>query len=171
MRRGQIWSLVSNAAEITPIGEPPQLLCNNLSTLHWTINPVLHSRFKNIELDNHFFRDKVASRVLIARFLPSSLQVVDVFTKALPKNSFQVFRSKLGVHKLPLSSLQGNDKGNYHLQSVDKIRNLNLLSSRNGLQQHEWKVLNIKAGRISLFDLFVYYSLLIYKESVMSTTL
>ncbi|KAL6349827.1 hypothetical protein AAG906_001714 [Vitis piasezkii] len=38
---------------------------------------------------------KVISGVLITRFLPSSLQVVDIFTKALPKTSFQVFRFKL----------------------------------------------------------------------------
>ncbi|RVW93768.1 Retrovirus-related Pol polyprotein from transposon RE1 [Vitis vinifera] len=92
--------------------EPPQLLCDNLSALHMTVNPIFHARSKHIELDYHFVREKVARGVLITRFLPSSLQVADKFTKALPKTSFQLFRFKLGVHKLPLTSLRGADKGN-----------------------------------------------------------
>ena len=71
--------------------EPPQLLCDNLSALHMTVNPVFHAHSKHIELDYHFVREKVASGVLITHFLPSSLQVADIFTKALPKTSFQVF--------------------------------------------------------------------------------
>ncbi|RVW64879.1 Retrovirus-related Pol polyprotein from transposon RE2 [Vitis vinifera] len=104
-------SLASSVIEITwitfllrDIGiqlcEPPQLLCDNLSVLHMTVNPVFHARSKHIELDYHFVREKVARGVLITRFLPSSLQVADIFTKALPKTSFQV------------TSLWRADKGN-----------------------------------------------------------
>ncbi|RVW58954.1 Retrovirus-related Pol polyprotein from transposon RE2 [Vitis vinifera] len=111
-------SLASSATEITwltfllhdigiQLREPPQLLCNNLNALHMTVNLIFPARSKHIELDHHFVREKVASGVLITCFLPSSLQVVDIFTKALPKTSFQVFRFKLGVHKLPLTSLRG----------------------------------------------------------------
>ncbi|RVW99460.1 Retrovirus-related Pol polyprotein from transposon RE2 [Vitis vinifera] len=116
-------SLASSAAEITwltfllrdigiQLHEPPQLLCDNLSAFHMTVNLVFHARSKHIELDYHFVLEKVTSGVLITHFLPSSLQVVDIFTKALPKTSFQVFRFKLGVHKLPLTNLLGADKGN-----------------------------------------------------------
>ena len=53
-----------------PIYEPPQLLCDNLSTLHMTINHVFHARSKRIELDYHFVREKVANGVLVTRFIP-----------------------------------------------------------------------------------------------------
>ncbi|RVW94304.1 Retrovirus-related Pol polyprotein from transposon RE1 [Vitis vinifera] len=89
-------SLASSATEITwltfllhdigiQLREPPQLLCDNLSALHMTVNLVFPTRSKHIELDHHFVREKVASGVLITCFLPLSLQVVDIFTKALPK--------------------------------------------------------------------------------------
>ncbi|KAL6329376.1 hypothetical protein AAG906_017686 [Vitis piasezkii] len=67
-----------------------------------------------MEIDHHFVHEKVAVEALVTRFLLLSLQVVDVFNKALPKLSFQSFWLKLGVHKLPLPSLQGNVK-----ESVD----------------------------------------------------
>ena len=55
------------------------------------VNPVFHARSKRIDLDYHFVREKIASLVLITRFLPSSLQVADIFTKAFPNTSLQVF--------------------------------------------------------------------------------
>ncbi|RVW95106.1 Retrovirus-related Pol polyprotein from transposon RE1 [Vitis vinifera] len=101
--------------------EPPQLLCGNLNALHMIVNPVFHAHSKHIELDYHYVREKVASGVLITHFLPSSLQVANIFTKALPKTSFQVFRFKLGVHKLPLTSLRGADKGNSNSASIQSM--------------------------------------------------
>ncbi|RVW37627.1 Retrovirus-related Pol polyprotein from transposon RE2 [Vitis vinifera] len=125
-------SFASSAVEITwltfllrDIGirlcEPPQLLCGNLNALHMIVNPVFHAHSKHIELDYHYVPEKVASGVLITHFLPSSLQVANIFTKALPKTSFQVFRFKLGVHKLPLTSLRGADKGNSNSASIQSM--------------------------------------------------
>ena len=85
------------------------------------VNPVFHARSKRIDLDYHFVREKIASGVLITCFLPSSLQVADIFTKAFPNTSFQVFRFKLGVHKLPLTSLRGADDGNSNLANIQSM--------------------------------------------------
>ena len=65
--------------------EPPQLIRDNLSALHMTVNLVFHTGFKHIELDYHFVQEKVATGALITRFLPFSLQIINVFTKSLPK--------------------------------------------------------------------------------------
>ena len=50
-----------------------------------TVNLVFHTGFKHIELDYHFVQEKVATGALITRFLPFSLQIINVFTKSLPK--------------------------------------------------------------------------------------
>ncbi|KAH9669465.1 retrovirus-related pol polyprotein from transposon RE1 [Citrus sinensis] len=114
-------ALASTAAELTwitylyreigiPLAQPPQILSDNLSALYMTINPVFHARSKHIELDYHFIREKVADGALVTRFVPYSLQIADVFTKALSKAMFRDFRYKLGVHQMSLASLRGDVK-------------------------------------------------------------
>ncbi|KAL6319941.1 hypothetical protein AAG906_037017 [Vitis piasezkii] len=75
--------------------------------LHMSVNPLFHSRSKHIELDYHFLREKVAVGHLMARRIPSSSQLADIFTKPLPNATFQVFRDKMGVHPQPHTSLRG----------------------------------------------------------------
>ena len=65
---------------------------------------------KHIELDAHFVSEKVAAGDLVTRFVPTYLQIANVFTKALPKDSFHGFWSKLGVLPLPPPNLKGSDK-------------------------------------------------------------
>lgn len=87
---------------------------DNISTLYLTANPIFHARPKHIELDYHSIREeKVAFGSLITRFVPSSVQVVDIFTKLLPYDLFISFRNKLGLWSIPTSGLRGSIEPNF----------------------------------------------------------
>ncbi|KAF2311236.1 hypothetical protein GH714_021117 [Hevea brasiliensis] len=78
-------SMAHTAAELTWLGyllqdlqiypkQPPILYGDNLSALHLTVNPVLHSRSKHVALDYHYVRERVAQGVLITRYIPQHIK-------------------------------------------------------------------------------------------------
>jgi hypothetical protein len=69
---------------VLPAGRPT-LLCDNKSALFLTQNPVSNKRAKHVELDYHFIRELVLSGRLHTKFIPTKLQVADIFTKSLPR--------------------------------------------------------------------------------------
>lgn len=83
---------------------------DNLSAFYVTVNPIIHARTKHIEIDYHFMREKVALGDLITKFVTSSAQVANAFTKPLVKIVFHQLRAKLGVIESPPLSLRGSDK-------------------------------------------------------------
>jgi hypothetical protein len=80
-----------------PLPMPPVLLCDNLNALHMTVNPIFHGRTKHIEIDYHFVREHVTLGALETWFVSSNHQLVNIFTKLLPKLSFADLRLKLGL--------------------------------------------------------------------------
>ncbi|KAD3642035.1 hypothetical protein E3N88_31259 [Mikania micrantha] len=79
----------------------PTLLCDNKSALFLSQNPVAHKRAKHIELDFHFIRELVSSGKLHTKFVPTKLQVADIFTKSLPRHQFEFFRDRLRIGPPP----------------------------------------------------------------------
>jgi len=81
------------------VPHPPaaRLWCDNLGATYLSANPVFHARTKHIEIDFHFVRERVAHKLLDIRFINSSDQLADGFTKAIPAAKLRVFRSNLSL--------------------------------------------------------------------------
>jgi hypothetical protein len=76
-----------------------------LSDSSWAISiaydPVKHELTKHIGVDVHFTRSQVQDDVVALQYVPSELQLVDLFTKAQTHTYHQFYLSKLNVVDAP----------------------------------------------------------------------
>ena len=75
------------------------LHCDNKSAIAMAKNPVHHSRSKHIALKHHFIREAIEDGEIQLEFCRSEQQLADLFTKALPKEKFQLLREAIGVQE------------------------------------------------------------------------
>ncbi|XP_016747511.2 uncharacterized mitochondrial protein AtMg00810-like [Gossypium hirsutum] len=71
--------------------------CDNSGAVAVSANPVLHSKFKHVELDLFFVRENITAGKLDVGHVPAQDQVEDIFTKPLSASLFTKFRSSLNV--------------------------------------------------------------------------
>jgi hypothetical protein len=75
---------------------PIPIHCDNTSAISVSKNPIFHSKTKNIPIKYHFLREKVTNQIVQVYYIPTTEQIVDIFTKPLAKTPFEYLRQKLG---------------------------------------------------------------------------
>jgi len=76
---------------------PISILCDNTSVISILKNLVMHSKTKHIPTKHHFLWEQVLEQKVKLEYVPFKDQVVDIFTKPLPREVFEYLRQKLGV--------------------------------------------------------------------------
>lgn len=86
---------------LTDLGHPPVaatvIRADNQGCIALSRNPVAHSRAKHIDIWHHFIRERVAMNEVDLQYCSTKDMIADIFTKALPRDTFEKFRAALGV--------------------------------------------------------------------------
>ena len=77
--------------------EPMKAFCDNQSPINIAKNLVHHDRTKHVEIDRHFIKEKIENGTVSLLYTPTSQQIADILTKALPRKNFEDLSTKLGL--------------------------------------------------------------------------
>jgi hypothetical protein len=77
--------------------DPIPLHCDNTSAISLSKNHVIHSKYKHIPIKYHYLREQVTNIIVQLNYIPSTEQIVDIFTKPLVATPFGYLCQKLGV--------------------------------------------------------------------------
>nr|GEU91353.1 integrase, catalytic region, zinc finger, CCHC-type, peptidase aspartic, catalytic [Tanacetum cinerariifolium] len=71
------------------------IYCDNRSAIALCCNNVQHSRSKHINIRHHFIREQVKRGVVELYFVMTDYQLMDIFTKVLPRQRFEFILPRL----------------------------------------------------------------------------
>ena len=70
--------------------EPTVIHCDNTSAISLSKNPVQPSKAKHIPIKYHYLRELAANKKIRLEYIPTRDQVVDIFTKPLNRDVFDI---------------------------------------------------------------------------------
>jgi hypothetical protein len=71
--------------------EPIPIYCDNTSAISISKKSVMQSKKKNIPIKYHFLWEQTTEKNIRVEYVGTKEQVVDIFTKLLPRESFEYF--------------------------------------------------------------------------------
>ncbi|GLJ52754.1 hypothetical protein SUGI_1123420 [Cryptomeria japonica] len=77
--------------------EPVVIHYDNSNTIDISKNPVFHSKTKHISIKYNFLKEKVEANEVKLVYVNTKEKIANIFTKPLPKESFEYFGDRLGV--------------------------------------------------------------------------
>ncbi|CAL8119877.1 unnamed protein product [Prunus armeniaca] len=80
--------------------KPMDLYCDNKAATVIAHNPVQHDHTKHVEVDRHFIKEKLDTKIISFQFISSEYQLADVLIKAVSTIVFLNLLDKLGMRDI-----------------------------------------------------------------------
>ena len=77
--------------------EPIPILYDNTSVINISKNPMMHSKTKHLPIKFHFLCEEVTKKNIKLEYIGTKEQIADIFTKPLPRETFEYLRQRMGV--------------------------------------------------------------------------
>ena len=78
--------------------EPTKIHVDNCAAIAISNDPIFHGRTKHFKIKLYHLREEQKAGEIKLVYCKTEEQIADVFTKALPKDRFEVLRNKLGLY-------------------------------------------------------------------------
>ena len=76
---------------------PTQMFSDSSSALALMKHPIISGKTKHINVAFHYVREQIENGSIKFDFVPTKRMLADLFTKALPRDTFQAFREEFGI--------------------------------------------------------------------------
>nr|GEZ85436.1 retrovirus-related Pol polyprotein from transposon TNT 1-94 [Tanacetum cinerariifolium] len=117
-----LW-IKSQLADYDVLYDKVSIFYDNTSAISISDNPVLHSRTKHIDIKYHFIRDHILKDDIKLYFVPTDLQLADIFTKPLAEPSFTRLVAELdAIATLGLSDEKEPERTSEDLAHLSPLR-------------------------------------------------